>query len=40
MKCLVCGSEFEANESELEFEDICDQCAETRSELTNGKGET
>lgn len=40
MKCIICDREFEPTEElETMFNAICDDCAETRAELTNGKGE-
>lgn len=40
MKCLICGNEFEPKE-ELESAsiEVCDECADTLAELTNGKEE-
>ena len=39
MKCLICGSEFEPKNQDSTLNDICDDCAETREEVSNGKGE-
>lgn len=40
MKCIVCGRDFDPDtENGQIMDDICDQCEETRDELTNGKGD-
>lgn len=39
MKCIICDQEFEPTKEVLNMIDaICDDCAETITELTNGKG--
>ena len=39
MKCIVCGLEFDpVTENGLVDDKICEQCEESRDELTNGKG--
>lgn len=37
MKCLICGKEFVPKNKGAVA--ICDECSETREELTNGKEE-
>ena len=40
MKCMICNREFDlAPENGTHTDDICDQCEETRAELTDGKEE-
>jgi len=40
MKCIICNREFEPMQDvKDDTVDICDNCAETRDELTNGKGD-
>lgn len=37
--CIICGREFDSEiENGLIDDDICDQCEESRDELSNGKG--
>lgn len=38
MKCVICGIEFEPSKDTKQFANVfCDDCAETRDEVTNGK---
>ncbi len=40
MKCIICGREFDPEtENGTIVDEICDQCEETRDELTNGREE-
>ena len=40
LKCMICNEEFDPeNKKDSFFDDICEQCEETRDELTNGKEE-
>lgn len=34
-KCIICGRQLDSKDDNQ----ICDECEETRNELTNGKGE-
>lgn len=39
-KCIICGREYDPETEEgLVVDDICEDCEESRDELTNGKGD-